>query len=189
LVAALWPQGGQPKPQAEDLFVFEEEDPPPPPEPPPMPDPEPSSKVISLAEEPPPTTQFGFDEGALSETGDLAVVTGNTVMKEAEEKVEPTPPPLLPQPVFVKQPPRILKGLVPEYPAQALDRGLEASVTVLITIDTTGKVTEAAIEKGGGRDFDAEVLRAARGTVFLPPTRNGRRLPARFRRPYEFRLE
>jgi TonB family protein len=60
---------------------------------------------------------------------------------------------------------------------------------VLIAIDTAGAVIEASIEKSGGLDFDGVVLKSARATRFEPPTRQGRKVPARFRRPYEFKLE
>jgi TonB family protein len=70
-----------------------------------------------------------------------------------------------------------------------LDRGLEGTVIALISIDTLGRVVSASIEKSAGRDFDNVVLAAAKATRFQAPTREGRPVPARFRRPYEFRLE
>src|SRR5690606_6346538 len=192
LAGALWRPEPEKAPNPDDVFVFEEEIPPPPPEipppqPPPMPEPPPRVEPPPEPEPPPP--QFGLEEDDLSEAGDLAVATGNTLMKEAEEEVEPPPPPLPPSPLMMDQPPRILKGEPPEYPARALDRGLEGTVVVLITIDTAGRVTKAEIERSGGRDFDQAVQASVRGTLFQPPVRNGRKLQARFRRPYEFRLE
>jgi TonB family protein len=59
----------------------------------------------------------------------------------------------------------------------------------LISIDTNGVVTDITVEKSAGVDFDRTVNASARRTRFQPPVRNGRRMPARFRRPYEFRLE
>jgi protein TonB len=190
----LWPQETvSDKAEEDDIFVMEEElppPPPPPPEPPPPPPmPEPPPKVEPPPEPEPPPPQFGLEEGDLSEAGDLAVATGNTIMKEAEEEVAPPPPPLPPSPVMMDQPPRILKGEPPEYPARALDRGLEGTVVALITIDTNGIVTDVSVEKSAGVDFDRTVMESARKTRFQPPVRNGRRMPARFRRPYEFRLE
>lgn len=181
--------GPTPSPE-EDIFVLEEELPPPPPSPlppPPMPEP-PPPRVEPPPEEPPPP-QFGLEEEDLAETGDLAAAAGNTLMKEAESEIAPPPPPLPPAPVFVDQPPRILHGDPPEYPTRALDRGLEGTVVALITIDTTGAVTQVKVEKSAGVDFDQCVLKSARGTRFHPPVRGGRKVPAVFRRPYEFRLE
>jgi protein TonB len=138
---------------------------------------------------PPPPPQFGLEENALGESGDLAVAAGNTLMKEAEPEPKAPPPPLPQVPVFVDQAPGVLAGAPPRYPPQAEERGLEATVVALITIDTAGVVTEASIEKSGGLDFDGVVLASARATLFQPPTRQGRKVPARFRRPYEFKLE
>ncbi len=173
----------------EEVFVMEEEIPLPAPEPlPPPPDPEPPPKVEPEAE-PPPPPRFGLEDDALGEAGGLAVATGNTVMKEADPIVAPAPPPLPAAPVFVDQAPKILAGDPPEYPARAQDRGLEGTVVALITIDTNGSVTGVSIEQSAGADFDGAVLQAARQTRFLPPVRNGRKMPARFRRPFEFGLE
>jgi protein TonB len=186
---AIWGRERAAADPKDDIFVMEEEIPLPPAEPPPPPpDPEPPPKVVPEVE-PPPPPQFGLDDEALGEAGDLAVATGNTIMKEADPIVAPAPPPLPAAPVFVDQAPKILAGDPPEYPARALDRGLEGTVVALITIDTNGTVTHVAIEKSAGADFDGAVLQAARQTRFQPPVRNGRKVPARFRRPFEFGLE
>jgi TonB family protein len=62
-------------------------------------------------------------------------------------------------------------------------------VVAVITIDTSGAVTDVAIEKSAGPDFDGTVLMAVRAARYQAPVRNGRRVPARFRAPYEFRME
>ena len=187
---ALWnrdPGGDVPK---DDLFVMEEEIPPPPAEPPPPPtDPEPPPKVVPPEAEPPPPPQFGLEDEALGEAGDLAVATGNTIMKEAEPIIAPPPPPLPAAPVFVDLAPGILADNPPEYPARALDRGLEGTVVALITIDTNGTVTGVSIDKSAGADFDGAVLQTARKTLYQPSVREGRKVPAQFRRSFEFGLD
>jgi TonB family protein len=117
------------------------------------------------------------------------VATGNTLMMEADSVVKAPVEALPAAPQMMDQAPRILKGKSPEYPQRALERGLEASLVVLITIDTLGRVTQVDVEKSGGRDFDPEVVRSVRQLVFQPPIRNGKRLTARFRQQYEFQLE
>jgi TonB family protein len=62
-------------------------------------------------------------------------------------------------------------------------------VVALVTIDTNGRVTDARIERSAGRDFDGPVLEAVRRLSFQPLIREGRKRPARFRIPYEFRIE
>jgi periplasmic protein TonB len=189
LAGALWPQHALGHGEQDETFVMEEEIAPPTPEPPPppadpAPPPPPEAKV-----EPPPPPQFGLEDDALGTGGDMAVATGNTIMKEADSVAAPAPPPMTAAPIFVDQAPRILAGDPPVYPDRALDRGLEGTVVALISIDTNGTVTAVTIEKSAGGDFDNAVLKAARQTRFQAPVRNGRKVPARFRRPFEFGLE
>lgn len=191
-LGAWWPREAPRPAVQEDVFVFEEEvlqAPLPLGIPPPAPQPTapPPPKEEAPKEEPPPKPRFGLEEADHSEAGDLAVATGNTLAKEAEEVVGPPPPPSAP--VFLDQQPGILTGTPPEYPARALERGLEGTVVALVTIDTNGRVTEARIEQSAGRDFDGPVLDAVRRLSFEPLIREGRKWPARFRIPYEFKLE
>jgi|GEM_PF-726679 len=180
---------------AEDVFVIEEELPPialsePEPEPPrPKPPPShPEAQPVSMPEEE-PLPRFGMEEEDLGETGDVAVATGTTLMANPDSVVEALPAPPPPGPEWLDRSPGILAGGAPEYPERALDLGLEGVVVALIAIDTSGHVVDVKVEKSAGRDFDREVIRAARATVFQAPMRQGRKLPALFRRPYEFRLE
>ncbi len=175
----------------EETLVPEPEPEPPPPPPTPRPPP-PDPIQPPPPEEPPaeePTPQFGIQEEATSEVGAMAVATGNTLMTEADSVVKEAPPPLPPAPLFYDQPPRMLKGMAPEYPRRALNWGLEATVIALITIDNTGKVVQVEIEKSGGKDFDRNVERAARKALFEPPLKQGKPMACTFRQPFEFKLE
>jgi TonB family protein len=135
----------------------------------------------------PPEPQFGLEVEDLSQAGDLAVARSKISTKEEEAVV--SPPPLPSAPVFLDQQPGILKGAPPDYPARALERGLEGTVVALVTTDIHGQVTDARIEQGAGRVFDGPVLDAVRRLSFQPLIREGRKWPARFRIPYEFKLE
>lgn len=79
---------------------------------------------------------------------------------------------------FVKQQER---GLF--YPAEAIARGLEGEVVVLMMLDEEGRVVAARIEQGSGQPLlDAAALRAVRALHSLPA--NAPRetlLPVRFR--------
>jgi periplasmic protein TonB len=209
-LGAWWPREASRPAVQEEVFVFEEEAlqtllplgiPPPAPQPsapPPKalkerapkaePPPKAPKEKVPKAE-PPPKPQFGLEETDLSEAGDLAVGRGNTLAKEAEEVVAPPPPSPPSAPVFLNQQPSILKGIPPKYPPRALERGLEGTVVALVTIDINGRVTEARIEQGAGRDFDGPVLDAVHRLSFQPLIRQGRKWPARFRIRYEFKLE
>ena len=176
--------------QVDEVFLFEELPPAPAPQAPaPDPDPPPPKPVVAAVPAPVPPPQFGLQEEALSETGALEVAAGNTLMTEADTVTKAPVAALPPTPQLLNQAPRILKGRPPEYPMRALERGLEATVVVLIAIDTLGRVTQVDVERSGGGLFDGDVVRAVKALVFQPPVRDGRRLPARFRQPYEFRLE
>jgi TonB family protein len=99
----------------------------------------------------------------------------------------------LPPSEAAPSPPRITKP-VPKsnrgaaYPKQALDEGLYQSVEVgvLITVDVSGAVTAASVEKPAGHGFDEAALEAAKGMLFDPATRDGEPVAARTRVLYKF---
>lgn len=190
LLVMLVLQANEPPAPPEPGQVFLFEDIPPAPEPPARPDPSPPPPAppVEKPEEAPPP-QFGLQEEQLSEAGGLEVATGNTLMTEADSMVKEPVAALPAEPEIMNQAPRILKGRPPEYPLRALERGLEATVVVIISIDTLGRVSRVDIEQSGGVLFDGEVVRAVKRLVFQPPVRNGQRMEARFRQPYEFRIQ
>ncbi len=74
------------------------------------------------------------------------------------------------------------------YPRQALDEGFRApaEVTLTLTIDVAGAVTDAAVEKPAGHGFDEAAVAAARKLEFSPATRDGKAVAARIRFVYRF---
>jgi TonB family protein len=159
------------------------EEPPKPPEPPAERTP-PSATPV---EAPPPV--FGLQEDEASEAGDMTAATGNTLAVKADSVVQPPPPPLATAPVELDRPPGFLRQVMAEYPEWAQDQGVEAKVLVWVTIDAEGQVTESAVKRGAGKDFDAEALKAARMSLFQPLVRNGAKMPSRFVVTYDFKLE
>ncbi|MFZ2972776.1 MAG: TonB family protein [Ferribacterium limneticum] len=69
------------------------------------------------------------------------------------------------------------------YPADAIARGLEGEVLVLLIIDEAGKVSAARVEQGSGHPLlDAAALRAVRSLQSLPADAPRQVvLPVRFR--------
>ncbi len=69
------------------------------------------------------------------------------------------------------------------YPAEAIARGLEGEVQVLIIIDEAGKVSAARVEQGSGHAIlDTAALRAVRSLQSLPDDAPRQVvLPVRFR--------
>jgi TonB family protein len=74
------------------------------------------------------------------------------------------------------------------YPRRALDEGFRepAQVTLTLTIDATGHVSDAVVTEGAGHGFDEASLDAARKLVFDPATKDGKPVPARIRFVYRF---
>ncbi len=74
------------------------------------------------------------------------------------------------------------------YPRQALDEGYYQSVevSVLITVDVSGAVTNTQVEKPAGHGFDEAAIAAAKAMLFDPATRNGEPVAARTRILYKF---
>ncbi len=74
------------------------------------------------------------------------------------------------------------------YPKAALDAGIHETVEVplLLTIDATGVVTRAEVEKPVGHGFDEAAVAAAQRLLFDPAVRDGKPVPARIRFVYRF---
>jgi len=83
-------------------------------------------------------------------------------------------------------PPQVLDHVDPVYPHDLLARGVEATVTIFVTVERDGSVGEATIAESGGDAFDAPALAAVRAWRFAPATRNGSAVRARIRVPIHF---
>lgn len=183
-----------PHPPREDEVRILETEPPPPPAPkeipkPPKPVPPPREKAPPPPKEaPPPPPQFGLEKEATEGKGDMAVATGNTLLKESDSLVKLAPPPPPPEPLRLDQEPEATEKVMPEYPAWAEEQGVTSRVLVMVTIDAEGKVIDARVERSGGKDFDQAALRAANRTRYKPFVEKGKPLPAKFTVAYEFVL-
>ena len=106
--------------------------------------------------------RFSAFRNATSNAGDMAVATGNTLMKSADSLVQKAPPPLPPFPVQLDRQPAILHQVVPESPAWAEEQGVTAIVKLLVTIDAKGQVQNVDIVSSGGNDLPAMRSRPSR---------------------------
>jgi len=90
-------------------------------------------------------------------------------------------PPVVTAPVLKKDSPA-------EYPKQALDDGVRetVSVTLVLTIDATGHVTNAVPETSRGHGFDEAAAQAARSLEFDPATKDKKPIGARIKFAYAF---
>jgi len=67
--------------------------------------------------------------------------------------------------------PEPLNDVEPEYPPEALAKGIEGEVIVKLTIDRDGKVIAASIDTPAGHGFDEAALVAAKRVRFSPARR------------------
>src|SRR5205823_1623216 len=86
-------------------------------------------------------------------------------------------------------PPKLVTYADPIYPPEELAKGNKSEVVLELTVDATGKVTEAKVSKSGGDAFDVAALAAAPKLVFDPATRDGKPIPAKipFRYAFDFK--
>lgn len=85
-------------------------------------------------------------------------------------------------------PPRLVRFVEARYPTGARERGEEATVVLQLTIDPSGRVTEATVLESAGAEFDQAALEAVRQFEFVPARRGGRPVAARIRYRYRFTL-
>ena len=74
------------------------------------------------------------------------------------------------------------------YPREALEAGIHDTVEVslILTIDATGVVTRAVVEKPVGHGFDEAAVEAAQKLTFEPATKDGTPVAAKTRFVYRF---
>jgi protein TonB len=85
-------------------------------------------------------------------------------------------------------PPRATKVTRPEYPPEALEKGIEGTVVVEMTIDVEGRVVDPSVAKSV-EGLDEAALECVREWRFKPATKDGEAVPATARAPVTFRLK
>jgi TonB family protein len=86
------------------------------------------------------------------------------------------------------EPPRVRRQYPPQYPQEALIKGIQGTVTVEILVSGSGRVARAEVRKSIP-DLDDAALEAVRRWRFSPATRDGRPVPCRMQIPVGFRLK
>jgi protein TonB len=101
----------------------------------------------------------------------------------------PTEPPALREDfVAFDTPPTLRTSVKPVYPEIARRAEVEGSVTVLVTIDESGRVIDAQIAKSDASVFDEAALEAAYKFVFWPALQRDIPVKARIALPFKFSL-
>jgi len=91
------------------------------------------------------------------------------------------------EPVLTKSP-ELLYSAPAKYPDQALQQGLSADVSLIITIAADGSVSDAKVRQPAGHGFDEAALEALRNFRFLPGEVDGAPAPVQMEYVYHFTL-
>ena len=83
--------------------------------------------------------------------------------------------------------PRPFKRLQPLYPPSAAEAEAEATVDVLVDLDSAGEVSRAEIIRWAGFGLDDSTLLTVRNLHFFPAMRDGEPIPLRVLLRYNFR--
>jgi TonB family protein len=98
-------------------------------------------------------------------------------------KAEPSADPRSSSPV---KEPELVTFVPAEYPKEANEKGLEAHVDLVLTIDQEGRVEQAEVLEPAGHGFDEAAVAAAKRFVFRPAERDGRPVKSRIVYRYSF---
>ncbi len=110
-----------------------------------------------------------------------------TKQKKSSPK-KPTRPAAKPKPAVFSQA-SVRSTSRPSYPESARRKGIQGTTNVRLSLDSSGKVTTAAISKSSGNSaLDASALKAARRWKFRPATSGGRPVASKIVVPISFRL-
>lgn len=111
---------------------------------------------------------------------------------EAGPSDEDTPPPPTdadPAELPITEGPQIVDYVEAPYPPEAEADGLEGTVTLLVTLDERGAVTDVAVETPAGNGFDEAALAAVRQMTFSPAQTAAGPVGVVFAFDYAFTLE
>jgi TonB family protein len=88
--------------------------------------------------------------------------------------------------------PKQTKFVEAEYPAEAVDKGLETDVMLLLDINAQGKIDSVAVTQPGqppGMGFDEAAMEAAQQFEFEPAEMDGKPIAVQIQYRYKFRLK
>lgn len=181
----------------EDEPEPEPEEPEPEPEPEPTPPPPPEPKVANLEQPPdpvptevatepipddapPPKPVFGVSmDSTVSSNSGLSVRVGNTIgVKPTDEVVAPEEVQPLRKVSFAKleTPPKLIRDFVypqSDYPPDALAEGIQGQVTLKLTIDENGDVSNVKLMRGVHPSLDDLAIKACYKFKFKPGMSGG----------------
>src|SRR5882724_8556706 len=84
--------------------------------------------------------------------------------------------------------PELVQNVEPHYPDAKRASGEAATVSLILTIDEQGQVSDAQVSGSAGSEFDAAALDAAKDLRFVAASRNGRPIAAKIAFKFAFTL-
>jgi TonB family protein len=84
--------------------------------------------------------------------------------------------------------PKVVKRVDPVYPEIARKAGIEGTVYVQVTVDTTGRVADAKAVKSDDDVLNEAAVQAARQWTFSPGMKDGKKLNIVLTVPFRFKL-
>ncbi len=119
-----------------------------------------------------------------------AIIAGSTLLLASGAHAQDSAPPTSTTPATPTSglvAPKLTKNVDPTYPPAKLAAGERAKVVLLLTIDATGHVTDAAVTTSAGAEFDGSALLAARELGFEGALRDGKPIAAKI--PFVFTFD
>lgn len=118
----------------------------------------------------------------------IVTFAGTAAAQDGVRRDDRPPPQPATQPTLTR-PPELVEAAPPEYPPEAAAAGLEAEVTVRISVDATGAVTDVQVVTPVGHGFDEAAVAAARAYRFRPAEWDGKPGPIVVETTIHFQLE
>ncbi|MFA4858693.1 MAG: energy transducer TonB [Candidatus Margulisiibacteriota bacterium] len=119
---------------------------------------------------------------------DYPVVKPLTMVKVLPAQLAQVMPPVAaPLPIMA---PRLLQGVMPDYPAEARAQGIEGMVMLSLQIGPDGRVASSNVKQSSGfAVLDAAALHSAANWIFVPAQQGLANVLSVFEVPVSFRLD
>jgi TonB family protein len=82
--------------------------------------------------------------------------------------------------------PVVIKKVIPAYPRELREHGIQGTATVDMLIDSTGRVVSTELVSTTVPEFGQLALKAAKDWTFVPASAQGKPISTRVRVPFEF---
>lgn len=82
--------------------------------------------------------------------------------------------------------PVVVKKVIPAYPGELREQGIQGTATVDMLVDSTGRVVSAELVNATVPEFGQLALKAAKDWTFVPASAQGKPIATRVRVPFEF---